>query len=141
VATYLVGLVIIVLAVRGVIYLVQAARKGGGIHLSSGAAGGSAYVASFVSGVLLTNAVPHFVHGISAEPFPAPFGKYLGPGLPSYAANVLWGFVCIVLGYRLFVSGKVAGTDKLALVSFFAGVLGMGLFLAFVFSHHLALVP
>jgi hypothetical protein len=140
VATYLVGLVIIVLAVRGVIYLVQVTRKGGSIHLSP-AAGRSAYVASFFSGVLLTNAIPHFVHGISAEPFPAPFGKYLGPGLPSYVANVLWGFVCIVLGYRLFVSGKVIGTDRLALVSFFAGVLGMGLFLAFVFSHHLALVP
>ncbi len=33
------------------------------------------YVGCFFAGMFLANAVPHFVHGISGDPFPTPFAK------------------------------------------------------------------
>ncbi len=38
------------------------------------------YLACLVSGVLFANFVPHFIHSVSGEAFPAPFGNLLGPG-------------------------------------------------------------
>ena len=98
-------------------------------------AGWGRYLACLVSGILFTNAVPHFVHGVSGETFPAPLGHLLGPGLPSNAANVVWGVVNLVLGYNMFMLGRLASQGKLGKVFFFAGVLIMGLFLASVFSN------
>ena len=91
--------------------------------------------AAVISGILLTNALPHFLHGISAEQFPAPFGYLLGTGHLEYLSNVLWGFLNIVLGYSWFIRGRVSGTDTKRRVAFFCGVLAMGIFLFFVFSH------
>ena len=31
------------------------------------------YLAAFFAGFFLANAVPHFVHGVSGDPFPSPF--------------------------------------------------------------------
>jgi hypothetical protein len=48
------------------------------------------YVACFFAGVFLTNAIPHFVHGVSGDNFPTPFAKPPGKGLSSPRINVVW---------------------------------------------------
>lgn len=94
----------------------------------------TAYAMCFFSGVLLTNALAHFSHGISGEQFPAPFGYALGTGFAEHLSNVLWGFLNLVLGYGLFVRGKLFNQSLSGKVAFFAGVLAMGIFLSYVFS-------
>jgi cytochrome bd-type quinol oxidase subunit 2 len=95
---------------------------------------GSDYVWCFLSGVLFTNALAHFTHGISGEQFPAPFGYALGNGFPAHLSNVLWGFLNMVLGYSLFVKSRVFNQSLSGKIVFFAGVLMMGIFLSYFFS-------
>lgn len=92
------------------------------------------YLMCFFSGVLFTNALPHFVHGISGEYFPAPFSFLLGDGFLDHLSNVIWGFINIVLGYNLFIVGKVSSTIRRKIM-FFGGVLIMAIFLCVIFSH------
>ena len=92
------------------------------------------YAMCFFSGVLFTNALAHFSHGISGEQFAAPFGYALGNGFPEHLSNVLWGFLNLIIGYSLFVQGKVSERGWLEKTAFFAGILAMGVFLSFVFS-------
>lgn len=132
-ATNLVTVVLLFLLVRGLIFLFQKLKKqeiGQGFNLQLW----GKYVSCFISGVLLTNAIPHFVHGVSGENFPAPFGPYLSSGFPQHLSNVLWGFLNIVLGYNQFVRGEVATPDSWRKFFFFTGVLSMGTFLCYVFS-------
>jgi hypothetical protein len=50
------------------------------------------YLLEFLGGAFLANAVPHFVQGVSGNPFPSPFAKPPGKGDSSPLVNVLWGF-------------------------------------------------
>lgn len=50
------------------------------------------YVLEFLGGALLANGVPHFVQGISGNPFQSPFATPPGVGESSPLVNVLWGF-------------------------------------------------
>lgn len=59
------------------------------------------YVSYFFGGMFLTNAVPHFVNGVSGRPFQSPFAKPPGEGLSSSSLNVLWGVMNAVVGYAL----------------------------------------
>jgi hypothetical protein len=59
------------------------------------------YVAYFFGGAFLTNAVPHFVSGVSGHPFQSPFASPPGQGLSSSMVNVLWGLFNAVVGYLL----------------------------------------
>jgi hypothetical protein len=59
------------------------------------------YVLEFVSGLLLANGVPHFVHGISGAPFQSPFAKPPGVGESSPVVNVVWGFANLFGGAML----------------------------------------
>ena len=59
------------------------------------------YLAHFVAGAFLTNAVPHLVNGISGSPFQSPFASPPGVGESSPVVNVLWGFANVVAGYLL----------------------------------------
>ena len=59
------------------------------------------YVAYFFAGAFLTNAVPHFVNGISGNPFQSPFASPPGEGLSTSTVNVLWGFCNLAVGYVL----------------------------------------
>jgi hypothetical protein len=59
------------------------------------------YVLEFFSGAFLANAVPHFVQGISGNPFPTPFSKPPGVGDSSPLVNVVWGFGNLVVGALL----------------------------------------
>jgi hypothetical protein len=58
-----------------------------------------AYIASFFSGMLLANVVPHFVHGISGDRFPTAFAHPRGKGLSSLTVNVVWALLNLVVGY------------------------------------------
>ena len=124
---------ILAVVIRGVVYLFQQ-RKTAAAPLSVDRATWGRYLAAFVSGILFTNAVPPFVHGVSGETFPAPLAPLLGTPFLEHLSNLIWGFVNLVLGYNLFVVGKVSSPGGLVKVIFFAGVLAMGIFLAVAFT-------
>jgi hypothetical protein len=56
------------------------------------------YILLVVSGMLITNGIPHFVQGLSGEPFQSPFATPSGIGESSPLVNVYWGFVNLVGG-------------------------------------------
>ena len=87
----------------------------------------SHYIACFFAGTFLTNIVPHFVHGISGDPFPTPFAKPPGKGLSSPTVNVVWALFNLIVGYILFRAGNVSSGDRLTLVMFFAGIAAIGI--------------
>ena len=59
------------------------------------------YVSYFFGGLVLVNALPHFVSGTLGRPFQSPFAKPSGEGLSSSTVNTLWGAFNLVLGYLL----------------------------------------
>jgi hypothetical protein len=59
------------------------------------------YLLQFFSGALLGNGVPHFIQGISGNPFQSPFGSPPGVGESSPLSNVLWGFGNLLAGVLL----------------------------------------
>jgi hypothetical protein len=59
------------------------------------------YLLEFVSGLLLTNGVPHFVQGVSGHRFQSPFAAPRGVGESSPLINVLWGFANLAAGFIL----------------------------------------
>ncbi len=59
------------------------------------------YASYFFGGAFLTNAIPHFVSGLTGRAFQSPFAKPRGQGLSSSTVNVLWGFVNLAAGYVL----------------------------------------
>jgi hypothetical protein len=59
------------------------------------------YALEFVSGLLLTNGVPHFVQGVSGHRFQSPFASPPGVGESSPLSNALWGFANLALGFIL----------------------------------------
>ena len=88
------------------------------------------YLAAFFSGAFLANVVPHFVQGISGNPFPTPFAKPPGKGLSSPTVNVLWALLNLVVGYILFGAAPVTPHNRLALLVFFIGIAAMSLMLS-----------
>jgi hypothetical protein len=92
------------------------------------------YIACFFAGVFLANAVPHFVQGVSGDPFPTPFSHPPGKGLSSPTVNVLWALLNLVVGCILSRVGKVAGGGNLALVIFFAGIAAISIMLSANFA-------
>ena len=81
------------------------------------------YIAGFFAGIFLTNAVPHFVNGISGNAFPTPFANPPGQGLSSPLINVLWALFNLLAGYLLFRVSKINSKSKLGLVIFFVGII------------------
>ena len=59
------------------------------------------YLAYFVTGLFLTNGVPHFINGISGNKFQSPFASPPGVGESSPLVNVIWGMVNFIIGYVL----------------------------------------
>lgn len=90
-------------------------------------------LASFFAGLLLANAVPHFVHGVSGDRFPTPFAHPPGKGLSSPTVNVLWSLLNLAIGGALFRAGQVA-CGGAALATCFAGVVAISLFSSFQFA-------
>ena len=59
------------------------------------------FIAYFLGGAFLVNAVPHFVNGVSGRSFPTPFASPPGKGRSSPMVNVLWGTLNGVVAYFL----------------------------------------
>ena len=83
------------------------------------------YIACFFAGMFLANAVPHFVHGVSGDPFPTPFAHPPGKGLSSSTVNVVWGFANLVVAYLLLC--RVGEFDLRSTAD--AVTLGLGMFI------------
>jgi hypothetical protein len=92
------------------------------------------YISAFFSGVFLANVVPHFVNGISGNPFPTPFSNPPGEGLSSPLTNVLWALSNLLIGYLLFRAGKISSKTTLALVVFFIGIAAISINLSIHFA-------
>jgi hypothetical protein len=92
------------------------------------------YLAAFFAGVILTNAVPHFIHGISGDKFPTPFSKPHGKGLSSPIVNTLWACLNLLIGYILFRVSEVPSNDIILLSVFFIGIVVMSVFTSNEFS-------
>jgi hypothetical protein len=92
------------------------------------------FIACLFAGLFLTNAVPHFMHGISGDSFPSPFANPPGKGLSSPLVNVLWGLCNLLVGYILLRAGKVSRTSTWSLVIFSLGVVCMSLMLSIAFA-------
>lgn len=92
------------------------------------------YLCAFFSGLFLTNAIPHFVEGISGNKFPTPFAKPPGKGLSSPLVNVLWGVLNAIIGTILFVHSAIKAETTYLWITFFVGVTIMGVLLSVGFS-------
>ncbi len=92
------------------------------------------YIAIFFSGAFLSNAVPHFIHGISGDKFPTPFAKPPGKGLSPAYINVLWSAFNILVGIILFKNSKFHYHNLLWEILFFAGIVVMALMLSKTFT-------
>jgi len=89
------------------------------------------YLAHFAAGLVLANAVPHFVWGISGEKFQSPFASPPGVGESSPLINVLWGMTNLVIGYLLlFGVGDFVPRVSLDALAVAAGILATGIGLA-----------
>jgi hypothetical protein len=94
-----------------------------------------AYLAYFFAGNFLANGVPHFVHGISGEPFQSPFASPPAVGLSSPLVNVLWGLANFGIGYLLVVWLRPRiKSRRLGLQLIFAGVLVTSVALSIYFE-------
>jgi hypothetical protein len=91
------------------------------------------YVACFFAGMFIANFVPHFIHGVSGDPFPSPFSNPPGKGLSSPTINVYWGLFNLFVGYLLFRGGKISNVNKGSLVVFFIGIVVMSIMLSYAF--------
>ena len=93
------------------------------------------YLAAFFAGAFLANAVPHFVKGVTGEPFPTPFAKPPGKGLSSPVVNTLWGLLNFIVGLVLFhVAHLHHHPHHPALIVFFAGILALSIQLSYWFG-------
>jgi hypothetical protein len=85
------------------------------------------YIAAFFAGAFLANVVPHFIHGVSGDPFPTPFANPPGKGLSSPLVNVLWGCFNILAGYVLLRVSKTTTKNNLAMLVLFLGILAISI--------------
>lgn len=83
------------------------------------------YVAAFFAGAFLANAVPHFVQGISGDPFPSPFANPPGKGLSSPTINVLWACFNLFIGYVLLRVSKSSSKNNSLMFLLFLGIMAM----------------
>ena len=91
-------------------------------------------IACFFAGMFLANVVPHFVHGVSGDPFPTPFSHPPGKGLSSPTVNVLWALFNLIIGYLLFRAGKLSSGGAVPLGLFFAGIAAISIMLSVNFQ-------
>jgi len=91
------------------------------------------YLAGFFAGALLTNAVPHFINGISGNAFPTPFANPPGQGLSSPLTNVLWALFNLLAGYILFRVSRINSKSKLGLLLFFIGIVLISVMSSIIF--------
>ena len=93
------------------------------------------YVFEFFAGAFLANGVPHFVQGISGNPFPSPFASPPGVGESSPVTNVLWGLANLLVGYALFHLFRPVG-DRVDVLSGWTAIGIGGLLLSVCMAMH-----
>ena len=91
------------------------------------------YIAAFFAGAFLANFVPHFVHGISGDPFPSPFSDPPGKGLSSPLVNVLWACFNLLTGFVLLRTSRANLQNKWSLLTIFLGIVIMSVQLSIAF--------
>jgi hypothetical protein len=91
------------------------------------------YIAAFFAGFFLANAVPHFVHGVSGDPFPSPFANPPGKGLSSPLVNTLWACFNLLVGYILLRASKTSSKQKFLLLILFIGIVTSSIILSIAF--------
>ena len=87
------------------------------------------FVSYFFGGMFLTNAIPHFVSGLTGRPFQTPFAKPPGEGLSSSTVNLVWGFFNTVVGYLLVCrvgNFDLRSTADVAVLALGSLLLGLG---------------
>lgn len=92
------------------------------------------YVAALFAGVFLANAVPHFVNGVSGNPFPTPFSDPPGKGLSAPLTNVLWACINMLIGYILFRGSRLSTKNYVLVILFFIGAIAMSMMLSVHFA-------
>jgi hypothetical protein len=92
------------------------------------------YLAAFFAGFFLANVVPHFVHGISGDPFPTPFASPPGKGLSSPLVNSLWACFNLLVGCVLLRVSKTSPKNKGLLLALFIGILSVSIMLSIAFA-------
>ena len=86
------------------------------------------YLAALLSGMFLTNFVPHFVKGVCGDKFPTPFSNPRGIGLSSPTVNVVWALFNLVVGYMLFRVARISQQDTTSLLVFVVGISILSIF-------------
>ena len=85
-------------------------------------------ISYFFGGSFLSNAIPHFVSGVTGRPFQSPFAKPPGQGLSSSTVNVLWGVLNFAVSYILiFRVGEFSLRSTTEVAALGLGFLLMGL--------------
>lgn len=92
------------------------------------------FVAIFIAGALLCNAIPHLTSGLSGHPFPTPFAKPSGVGASPPLVNFLWGVLNAVAGSLILSRYPVTAGLNPACAAFVAGVLMLGAFTSIHFG-------
>jgi len=72
------------------------------------------YLLELLSGLLLTNGIPHFVQGLSGHRFQSPFASPPGVGESSPLSNALWGFGNLAAGFVLLWFFRPQGSQAVA---------------------------
>src|SRR5579859_7094923 len=92
-------------------------------------------IAHFFGGAFFANFVPHFVNGVSGNPFQSPFASPPGEGLSSSTINTAWGLFNLLVAYLLLIR---VGSFQLKrwphLGVFGAGFVAMSMMLAHAFG-------
>jgi hypothetical protein len=93
------------------------------------------YLLQFVAGLFLANGVPHFVQGVSGNPFQSPFATPPGAGESSPLLNALWGYVNLAIGATLLWFFRPRGDSALlGWILFGLGALLMAIMLSIHFG-------
>lgn len=88
-------------------------------------------LAYFFAGVVLANAIPHYVSGVMGRPFQTPFATPPGKGLSSSAVNVAWGCFNLLVAYLLvYRVGEFDARSWPDIASLGAGLLLIGIWMA-----------
>jgi len=96
------------------------------------------YIACFFAGMFLANTVPHFIHGVSGDPFPTPFANPPGKGLSPAPVNMYWALLNLLIGYILVRVGKVSNQKVWSMAIMFIGIIVMGVMLSYGFQDKMA---
>lgn len=88
------------------------------------------YLALFLAGALLCNAIPHLASGLTGVPFPTPFAKPRGVGESPPLTNVLWGAANLFAGSALTWHFVRRLDAPIAFPVMAAGFLAIGAYLA-----------